>query len=226
MTSKRRKTSHAAQSVRVGGKYDYVHMDELVRQYTENMGSNTTTDPPALHCCPRSYEEAYLREPVGTERQCANNEKCEGLHIPGCTGFILREFQYPEGPPNSTRQLCLMCRRKEVSRMYFHYEAVCPAVHPSVHVSSHYNLVGVPGEYHVRDCILSQGKYTGLCMPVVLHIRSAYSQIVVDGVRQYQQRYRDGGNAADSAERGPFLARRVSLMPTVSDTPLDGHHGS
>ena len=83
-------------------------------------------------------------------------------------------------------------------------------------LSNHYNLVGVPGEYDIRDCIVSSGKYSGLPLPVVLHVRSAFQSYESDGVRcllQSRMRYPD--DPSDDI-RGPFLGRRATLAEKVA----------
>ena len=194
--------------------YCYKQMDELIAQYTSNH-SKSDTAPPELVCCPRAYEESFLREPIGSERQCINNSECQGLRIVGSTGFVLREFILPNRPapaPNDPRTLCLMCRRFEIARMFFLNESRREPICKNVVVSPYYNLVGVDGEYCIEDCIVSEGKYTGLSLPVVLQVRSAYKQCTVNGVRGYTQ---DGVcTSGDSSTTGTsaFLARRATLQ--------------
>ena len=52
------------------------------------------------------------------------------------------------------RTLCLLCRRVEISRAYYRYETAHVPVHKHVRITDHYNLVGVPGEYDGKDCML------------------------------------------------------------------------
>lgn len=191
--------------------YNYKQMDDLIAQYTANHTKDETKKV-ELVCCPRAYEEAFLREPIRSERQCANNADCQGLSIMGSTGFVLREFILPGQPqpaPNDPRTLCVMCRRLEIARMFFLNESRREPLCENVVVSPYYNIVGVEGEYCIEDCIVSEGKYTGLCLPVVLQVRSAYKQCTINGVRGYTQ---TGFRTCNTAEQSAFLARRATLQ--------------
>ena len=195
--------------------YDTAAIDKLVEQYTSAPEHGNEPSTNNLHCCPRSYEETFLREPLGTERACGRDLECEGKHLQGTTGFVLREFFYPGQPPKDARTLCLLCRRYEVSRAYYLYETGNTAAQHSLRITDHYNLVGIPGEYDVRDCIVSGTKYTGLPLPVVLHARSAYTCHTKDGVKHLSQsRMRCPGTGGDDNipnTAGPFLTRRAAL---------------
>lgn len=196
--------------------YDKEQIDALVTQYTKSATSTSATKSPDLVCCPRAYEEAYLREPVGSERPCARGERCEGLCLLVNSPFVLREFIYPgDNTMLEAKSLCLLCRRDEISNAYYRLETCSGSAGQPV-LSSHYNLVGVPGEYDIRDCIVSSGKYTGVPLPVVLHVRSAFETYESNGVRclmQSRMRYPDD-TSADS--RGPFLGRRATLAEKVA----------
>lgn len=201
--------------------YDRTAIDDLVSTYVQGC-KHDDVDAAAenLVCCPRSYEESYLHEPIGTQRACARNNDCEGLKLQGTGGFILREFVYPGTEPSETRQLCLLCRRHEISSAYYKYETGQQLKHSKLQISRHYNLVGIPGEYDVRDCIVSSGEYSGLLLPVVLHIRSAYTCHMKDGVRHLiQSRMRCPGRNEDS-EPGGFLGRRAGLTTNLARSAL------
>ena len=124
--------------------YDYKHMDDMILQYSEQCLESLPE--PKLICCPRSYEEDFLREPIGNERACVKNTACQGQCITGATGFILREFILPgeEKASNSPRSLCLMCRRYEISRQHFLYESRESSLKECITCSPYYNVVGVP----------------------------------------------------------------------------------
>ena len=192
--------------------YDYKHMDEVIVQYSQQCSESA--DEPKLVCCPRSYEEDFLREPIGNERACIKNNECQGLNITGASGFILREFILPGEEPaqRSTRSLCLMCRRYEISRQHFLYESRHASLEKCISCSPYYNIVGVPGEYDIRDCIVSQGRHTGLLLPVVLHIRSAYMQCTRNGVRAYEKRGVRDPRADNLDNAGGFLLKRAGLL--------------
>lgn len=191
--------------------YDFKQMDELIEIYAAHANGNSDEAP--LECVPRKYEDDYLREPVGSERQCVNDDQCQGLRISNCTGFVLREFILPSeeaAPAKDARQMCLMCRRYEVARVFYRYQALGRPMCPSVSIANYYNLVGVDGEYNIRDCIVSHNGYSGLKMPVVLHTKGAYTQHSSGGVRFFKQTaFRSSGT--DEHKVGPFLARRASL---------------
>ncbi len=191
--------------------YAFDFIDKLVSQYASGSVSASSSGTEDIVCCPRAYEESFLREAINSERQCVNGDRCEGMRIPCASPFILREFHYPGQAPPEQRSMCLMCRRMEVSRLFFAFESGTRNICPGVRVSSHYNIVGVPGEYCLRDVIVSSGKYTGLCMPVVLHMRSAYEQEVVDGVRWYRQAHLGDPANADDANSCAFLSRGAIL---------------
>lgn len=194
-------------------EYDRGQIDALLRQY--RLGQAKAADDSPMVCCPRAYEESFLREPVGSERPCSRATECEGMHLLCDDPFILREFIYPGGESSTTRALCLLCRRDEISRAYYRYETGQRQETDHVRITDHYNLVGVPGEYDVRDCIVSSGKFSGIPLPVVLHMRSAYTAQMKDGVKclsQTRMRYPDGSNDTP----GSFLARRATLVKKVA----------
>lgn len=94
--------------------------------------------------------------------------------------------------------------------MFFRYESRVERLSSSVRVSDHYNVIGVPGEYCLQDAIVSSVTYTGLPMPVVLHVRSAYEHELRDGVQHYSQcHFCDPATASDDA--CAFLARGATL---------------
>jgi len=185
--------------------YDNEQIDALVTQYTKSATDIPSTKGPELICCPRAYEESYLREPVGSERSCARGERCEGLSLLVNSPFVLREFVYPGGNEMlEERSLCLLCRREAISNAYYRLETTSGSAGQPV-LSSHYNLVGVPGEYD-----------SGVPLPVVLHVRSAFQAYESNGVRclmQSRMRYPDD-TASDI--RGPFLGRRATLAEKVA----------
>ena len=198
--------------------YDNTAIDRLVQHHAQQASSGASASADAdsstgeLYCCPRAYEDSFMREPVGTERPCGRDQSCEGLHLQGTSGFVLREFIYPGQAECEKRTLCLLCRRYEISRAYYKYETGHTAVQHGMRISDHYNLVGIPGEYDVRDCIVSGGKYTGLPLPVVLHARSAYTCHMKDGVRHLSQSRMRCPGTGETTETGPFLTRRAALV--------------
>lgn len=191
--------------------YEFKHMDDLIEVYNQHCKPGNIQNE--LECVPRAYEESYLREPVGSERNCINDDQCQGLKISNCTGFVLREFKLPSKEDECNdghRQMCIMCRRYEIARIFYRYQALGKPSSGQTTIASYYNLVGVDGEYDIRDCIVSQNGFSGLTMPVVLHTKSAYTQHSEGGVRVFRQtKLRIPGD--DTPNPGPFLARRATL---------------
>ena len=194
--------------------FQFKFLDDMVLKYCKRMPDEQgCPDSSELICCPRAYEESFLREPVQDERQCLRAENCEGLKIPCKDPFVLREFVYPNSAPcaaSQQRSLCLMCIRYETARLHFHAESSQDMAR-NVFISKHYNVVGVPGEYSVQDCIVSGGKYTGLPLPVVLHVRSAYELAYKGGVKHYVQDHMKTPSNDDDSTQCSFLTRGAAL---------------
>mgnify|MGYP006123935651 FL=1 len=192
--------------------YDHTQIDLMLAQVRTDMEKDTDSNTEMV-CCPRVYEESYLREAVGAERSCIRGPGCEGLSLLVDDPFTVREFIYPgkEHQAADPRALCLLCRRNEIAAAYYRYETGNAKSFDCMRLADHFNLVGVPGEYDVRDCIVSSGKHTGIPLPVVLHVRSAYASYVRDGIKclsQKRMRYPDG----PGTEEGSFLGRRAALV--------------
>jgi len=225
-TKKRRRTYTDPDATRLTAlvelDYDRTAIDELVTAYASSAGPSegSASGTNELICCPRSYEEEFLHEPIGNERPCARDGNCEGLCIQGTEGFLLREFIYPGASLSDSRQLCLLCRRLEISKAYYKYETGQKITKGDLRISRHYNLVGINGEYDVRDCIVSSGQYSGLLLPVVLHVRSAYTRHMIDGVQHLTQSRMRCPGRKEATEMGGFLGRRAGLVtkPVHSDT--------
>tara|TARA_B110000008_G_scaffold134441_1_gene136499 strand:+ start:194 stop:1204 length:1011 start_codon:yes stop_codon:yes gene_type:complete len=146
----------------------------------------------------RAYEENFLCEPVGSQRACLMGNECEGLFIHNAKdrAFILREFLKPSehtiyqntGKYPSEPRLCLMCKRKELARAHTNVRADGMGIREDTILSDTRNLVDVPGEYCLKDCIVSsRNVYEGILDPVVLHVRSAYRLQEKNGIRHYEQ---------------------------------------
>ena len=147
---------------------------------------------------PRKYEESYLCEPVGSQRQCLMDNDCEGLEIKQAKdrAFILREFLKPSeqkeyentGKYPTERRLCLMCKRKELARAHINIRADGMGVRDDTVLPDWRNLVDVEGEYRLEDCSVSDKEvYEGILDPVVLHVRSYYRLVEKNGIRYYEQ---------------------------------------
>lgn len=146
----------------------------------------------------RDYEQRYLREPVGNERQCIMGELCQGMQLPHVKDqkFILREFLLPSEEEQSKRtrqwpkegRLCILCKRAEIARAFINIRADGMGVKNNMILQDYRNLVNVPGEYRLEDCILSSSSiFQGLLDPVVLHIKSGYRVKTIQGVRHLDQ---------------------------------------
>tara|TARA_Y100000817_G_scaffold302288_2_gene283116 strand:+ start:78 stop:908 length:831 start_codon:yes stop_codon:yes gene_type:complete len=179
--------------------YDYEYLRKLLKAapcdalYIERKASGVT-DRPVVECCHRSYENEFLREPKRNERACCN-DNCEGLHITTTDeGFVLREFLLPsqfkrfletkELP--KMRQLCLMCRRAEVARLYVCMRADGDT--SSALISDMRNFGSVAGEYCLDQMLLpSTTNKVGLFDPIVAHCRKHYTLTKIGGIRYYAQ---------------------------------------
>ena len=75
--------------------YSFGFVDQLVQQYCPRVDEEKPLKKMELECCPRAYEDDFLREPVGNEHFCANDKECEGMKINCPEPFILREFMLP-----------------------------------------------------------------------------------------------------------------------------------
>ena len=227
MSTKRKRDSELYPSVQrleemMQLTYDKTMIDSLLQQHkAQEESSSTGADSFELFCCPREYENSFLREPVGSERLCARGKDCEALKIEVESPFILREFLYPNdtAKDSESRSLCLLCRRFEISFAYYKYETNPSSTSaPNLRISDHYNLVGLPGEYDIRDCIVSESQASGLVLPVVLHSRTAYTMETIDGIRHLAQTRMRFPNV-DTIERGPFLMRRAALETKAARSP-------
>ena len=194
--------------------YDFKNMDDLIKMYGHHLKQNATA--PDLECVPRAYEESYMREPIGSERHCINEDNCQGLQISNCSGFVLKEFKLPseEASEPANRQMCIFCRRYEVARIFYRYQALGKTIPEGTSIASYYNLVGVDGEYCIQDCIVSQNGFCGLTMPVVLHTKCAYTQHTENGVQVFRQTNLRTHGSDESVKNGAFLARRATLALT------------
>lgn len=155
---------------------------------------------PYMEAVSRAYEESFLRPPDISkgERPCLAGQDCEGLQIM-CehdNAFILVEFflpsQWKKIQETNKRpvevNLCLMCMRNEIARALLNTRADKMAIKEGVTLQPYHNLVGLPGEYDVKNCICSDTAcYEGLLEPIVLHQQCAYRLEEENGQRRYVQ---------------------------------------
>ena len=146
----------------------------------------------------REYEQRYLREPINDERPCIMCEKCQGMQLPHIKNqkFVLREFLLPSEEEQSKRtrqwpkegRLCILCKRAEIARAFINIRADGMGVKNNMILQDYRNLVNIPCEYRLEDCILSSSTiFQGLLDPVVLHIKSGYRVKTIRGVRHLDQ---------------------------------------
>jgi len=156
------------------------------------------TSRASIEVVTRDYETGYMREPVGDERQCIMAENCQGMQLPHVKEqkFTIREFLLPseEEEWKRTRQwpkegrLCILCKRAEIARAFINIRADGMGVKNCMILQDYRNLVNIPGEYKLEDCILSSSHiFQGLLDPVVLHIKSGYHVKVKEGIRHLHQ---------------------------------------
>lgn len=153
---------------------------------------------PAMECVPRAHEEAYLEPPdlAAGERPCLLGNECEGLKIRYDNAFICKEFFLPSeekkirqtGKKPLEVHLCLLCKRNEIARALLNTRADRMSIKEGVTLQDYYNLVGIEGEYDIKNCICSDTTtYEGLLEPIVLHQQCAYRLVEENGKRRYQQ---------------------------------------
>jgi hypothetical protein len=182
---------------------DYPFLRSLIqrtplRHYDIHQKSDSERLRAAVQTCSRSYEQQFLREPIGSERPCLMGNGCEGLKINNAKdrAFIVREFLLPSeqkeyensGKYPTEQRLCLMCKRLECARAFVNIRADGMGVREDTILPDYRNLIDVEGEYCLRDCIVSSRTvYEGILDPIVLHVRSAYRLVEHNGIRYYDQ---------------------------------------
>lgn len=143
----------------------------------------------------RKFEEAFMIEPSGDQRQCSMGEECEGKCI-CANGFVLREFLLPSQQEayEKTKRYpierapCILCKRLQIARFLVSVRAAGTGVKDDCLLQDYYNFVNIPGEYRLQDCLLSKKTvWEGIVSPVVLHVRNAYRFVLKDGKRGYTQ---------------------------------------
>lgn len=180
--------------------YDYAYLRNLLKSSPTDAlyidrSAKDVKNRPVVEISHRSYENEFLREPKRNERKCAKGNCCEGLKITTTDeGFILREYLLPsqykrfleKAELPLSPQLCLMCRRAEVAKLYVCMRADNDT--SSALISDFYNFGSVPGEYALDQMLLpSTSNHVGLFDPVVLHVRKNYTLTRIAGIRYYSQ---------------------------------------
>lgn len=189
-----------AQMEECDNSYDYDYLRKLLKAsptdalYVER-NAERTKNRPKVEVSHRSYENEFLREPKRNERACCKGNECEGLKITNTDdGFVLREFLLPSQYKKLLEQkelpkfpqLCLMCRRAEVARMYVSMRS--DNCNTGGLISDFRNFGSVTGEYELDQMLLpSTSNRVGLFDPVVLHVRKHYTLTRIGGIRYYSQ---------------------------------------
>ena len=183
--------------------YDFPFIRSLLQMAPEDTLSpedtrHKETARSTIEVVPRKYEQRYMREPIGDERSCVMGENCQGMQLPHVQEqkFVVREFLLPseEEEAKRTRQwpkegrLCILCKRAEIARAFINVRADGMGVKNNMILQDYRNLVNIPGEYRLEDCILSSANiFQGLLDPVVLHVKTGYRIQVQEGVRHLDQ---------------------------------------
>ena len=162
-----------------------------------NMNDNPRVDQyrDSIEGVTREFEEDYMVEPSGDQRQCCMSEECEGKFI-CANGFVLREFLLPSQQKAYEetnrypiqRAPCILCKRLQIARMLVSVRAAGTGMREDCLVQDYYNFVNIPGEYRLEDCLLSKKTvWEGIVSPVVLHVRNAYKFVMKGSKRGYTQ---------------------------------------
>jgi hypothetical protein len=183
--------------------FDFPFIRSMVQQAPQDTLSpedtrHKETARATIEVVTREYEEKNLREPVGDERACIMAENCQGMQLPHVKDnkFVLKEFLVPTELEEAKRtrqwpkegRLCLLCKRAEIARAFINIRADGMGVKNNMILQDYRNIVNIPGEYRLEDCILSSASiFQGLLDPVVLHIKSGYRVKTINGVRHLDQ---------------------------------------
>lgn len=173
-----------------------------------NNNNNSTENSKLFPSAPvrtREEEEEQLREPnvsegIG-ERQCRQDENCEGMTIPDAEPVKLKEFEYIAQiiyrlEHNGTehlipeRQLCVMCSRRAIDKSYISIRSKGTSAEANILCQNYSNIFNQQGQYDLRDAIMSNSKqYQGIPLPVVKHQRDLYFQVTdqATGRRSFHQ---------------------------------------
>jgi len=130
----------------------------------------------ATPVCTRAWNAEMLREPRGFERPCAMKDKCAARRKYNMT---LREFLTPEevgafkangrrGGGATDRQ-CLLCIRETLTTIWTESSLEESPMALGAYPQPFKNIVGVPGEYDVSECIPLVNSFL---QPVVMFIPS------------------------------------------------------
>lgn len=119
-----------------------------------------------------SRREEEVQMVVG-EPACSRGEHCECMKMFSADKrFIMKAMEIN----GEQTDLCVLCTRMEVLRLYIHARA--NAIIPSRMIQPYRNIVGVKGEYDMKDCI---GIGPGIRDPFIFYARAHYRSVLYDG---------------------------------------------
>jgi len=155
---------------------------------------------PELEECGKSYCMDYLRKSLGEqygERACKMDQYCLAkliiLVFPETVanfkemnnpeGFVCREFLLPsqerrfleERTLPSQRQYCLLCNRFYTTLHFWKY--IQRDENPGILLQNHYNTIGGPDGYDIRNCInptTVMGDFKGIVKPILKFTANDY----------------------------------------------------
>jgi hypothetical protein len=192
--------------------YSFAYIQRLLTLLPRDMSQIDVTARRAelrtrLHTNTRQHEEAYMCEPTDLEKPCANANQCVGLRLAGVherSRFVLKAFlffnehehyeQHMQLPSEvqSGKRLCILCLRNQVNQYYAMiraYGSETEFYNPSMAISRFRNLVDLPGEYRLEDCIVSSSdKACSLMEPVVMFKLCDYDLQTIDGKKCLRQK--------------------------------------
>jgi len=135
----------------------------------------------------RGYEERFLIEQPHRQ-PCRMGSECEGLRLKGdCEPFVLPEFLLPDEKPTSERKCCLLCLRKQAAEIFYASLAEPLEIDLQGPLLPFCNIVGVPGEYRIEDTLVAHQRSIVSHLPVIKHMRSAYTIERIGGQRRVIQ---------------------------------------
>lgn len=212
----------------------YALMEAILRNQaadpTWDRARADTVNIALIEAVPRAYEERYLYQPTGAERECIKGDACLCKEW---FGFILKEFLLPQterdnartGSRDAEARECILCLREQalfliVMRMVNDLEP-----RPDLVLQTHRNLVNEPGEYNVRDCLpLNTNRNDGLAYPIVMNNKLYFSPCT--GPNQVRYLRQTGYALGTVPIVGPQdfcdgVSRKALLLPAPSPRPAD-----
>jgi hypothetical protein len=137
-------------------------------------------DTPVLS---RADEEEQMVCAESIEEGCSLGHECECMKMfPQHERFVMKRMTIH----GTLTDLCVLCTRLEVLRMYLN--ARSNGIIPKRSIQPYRNIVGVLGEYDMRDCIkCDDTSFSGVREPFIVYSRDHYRSVVYDGVRRVVQ---------------------------------------